>query len=76
MLSSRSAPLIALLVFLVPLPAAADVRPGTQLAGNIDKGYSSKDAQVGDWFTLSNVHSTNHDSNGAVVYGHVVAFRQ
>jgi hypothetical protein len=72
MLSSRSALLIAALVF-VPLPAVADISPGTQLTGNIDKGYSSKDAQVGDSFTLSNVHSTNHDINGAVVYGHIAS---
>jgi hypothetical protein len=64
-----------LLVSLVfaPLPAVADINPGTQLTGNIDKGYSSKDAQVGDSFTLSNVHSTNHDINGAVVYGHIAS---
>jgi hypothetical protein len=72
MLSSRSALLIAALVF-TPLPAVADISPGTQLTGNIDKGYSSKEAQVGDSFTLSNVHSTNHDINGAVVYGHIAS---
>jgi hypothetical protein len=56
---------------MVPLPAFAGISPGTQLIGNIDASFSSKDAQVGQTFTLSDVHSSNYDINGAKMYGHI-----
>ena len=54
-----------------PFSASAQITPGTQLIGNMDRSLSSKDSQVGQPFTLTNVHSHNHDINGAVIYGHV-----
>ncbi len=56
---------------LLPLVASAQISPGTQLVGTIDQNLSSKDAQVGQTFTMSDVHSANHDINGATIYGHV-----
>jgi hypothetical protein len=60
----------ATLVF-APVAASAQVSPGTQLIGSLDQSLNSKDAQVGQPFTLSNVHSHNYNINGAVIYGHV-----
>ena len=60
-----------ILVISFPVATLAAISPGTQLTGNISKSFSSKDAQVGDTFTLSDAHSSNHDINGAVVYGHI-----
>ena len=62
---------VAAVVALAPLAASADLTAGTQLTGTMDKALSSNHAQVGETFTLSNVHSSNHDVNGATVYGHV-----
>ena len=52
-------------------PAGAQIAPGTTLVGSIDQSFNSKSAQVGQTFTLTNVHSNNHDVNGGIVYGHV-----
>ena len=67
---------LAVLLVAAPIAASAAIAPGTQLTGNIDKSYSSKSAQVGQTFTLSNVHSSNHDVNGATVYGHIAKVQQ
>jgi len=62
---------VALLVGLAPLAAFGQLAPGTTLTGNLDQNLNSKDAQIGQTITISNVHSPNHDINGAVIYGHV-----
>ena len=54
-------------------PAAAQIAPGTTLVGSIDQAINSKDAQVGQTFKLTDVHSNNHDVNGGIVYGHVAS---
>ena len=56
---------------LIPLAAGAQISPGTSITGTMNHDLSSKSAQVGQTFTLSNAHSSNHDINGATVYGHV-----
>lgn len=61
---------------LVPLAAPAQITPGTTLIGNIDQSLNSKDAQVGQAFTLSNVHSANYNVNGATIYGHVASVQR
>jgi hypothetical protein len=60
----------------VPLAASAQITPGTTLVGNIDQSFNSKDAQVGQPFTMSNVHTTNYNVNGAKIYGHVADVRR
>ena len=54
-----------------PHIASAQLHPGTKLVGDIDRTLNSKDAQVGQSFQLHSVHTTNHDINGATLYGHV-----
>ncbi|MEO6912462.1 MAG: hypothetical protein ABI182_00400 [Candidatus Baltobacteraceae bacterium] len=61
----------AAILALIPLAVSAQISPGTQLVGTMDQNLSSKDAQVGQSFTMSNVHSLNHDISGATIYGHV-----
>jgi hypothetical protein len=61
--------LVSLLVVI--LRAEADVPAGETLVGTLDQSINSKDAQVGQRFTLSDVHSTNLDITGATIYGHV-----
>jgi hypothetical protein len=56
---------------LLPLLAAAQITPGTVLVGTMDQTLSSKDAQVGQPFTISNAHSLNYNISGATIYGHV-----
>jgi hypothetical protein len=55
----------------VPLAAAAQIAPGAQLTGTIDQTLNSKDVQIGQRVTISNVHSQDNNINGAVIYGHV-----
>lgn len=55
----------------VPLAAAAAVGPGTELIGNMDQNLDSGSAQLGQRFTMSNVHSQDNDINGGTIYGHV-----
>ena len=64
---------IAATIFAWALPVAilAQIGPNTVLTGSINQEFNSKNARVNQTFTLSNVHSTNHDINGATVYGHV-----
>ena len=51
--------------------AWAQLHAGTKLIGDMDRTLNSKDAQVGQTFKLLSVHTTNHDVNGATLYGHV-----
>jgi hypothetical protein len=59
------------LVCALPIAISAQISSGTKLTGTIDNEFNSKTARVNQTFTLSNVHSTNHDINGATVYGHI-----
>jgi hypothetical protein len=61
----------AAVVAMWPHIASAQLHPGTKLVGDIDRTFNSKDAQVGQTFELHSVHTTNHDINGATLYGHV-----
>lgn len=63
------------LVF-VPLIASAQVTAGTTLIGTMDQSLNSKDAQVGERFTMSNVHSQDNNINGATIYGHVATVQR
>jgi hypothetical protein len=71
MLRTHRAVAAAFFAALLPLAATAQISPGTTLTGNISPGFDSKSARVNQTFTLSNVHSSNHDINGATLYGHV-----
>ncbi len=55
----------------IPLAASAAITAGTMLTGNLDQSLNSKDAQVGQRFTMSGVHSQDNNINGATIYGHV-----
>ena len=61
---------------LAPQVASAAISPGTQLVGTLDSSLSSKDAQVGQSFTMSNVHSADNNITGAVIYGHVASVQR
>ncbi len=65
------AAIVAAIIGLVPLTAAAQVGPGTLLVGNMDQSLDSKSVQVGQRFTISDVHSQDNNINGGVIYGHV-----
>jgi hypothetical protein len=68
---------VALAAFAaLPVAASAQITPGTTLVGTIDQSFNSKDAQVGQPFTMSNVHSTNYNVNGAKIYGHIADVRR
>jgi hypothetical protein len=56
---------------LVPLAAPAAISAGTQFSGVISQDINTKNAQVGDPFTINNVSSTDNNITGAVIYGHV-----
>lgn len=56
---------------LVPLAASAQITPGTELIGTMDQNLSSNNVQVGQRFTMHNVHSQSNDLHDAVIYGHV-----
>ena len=58
-----------------PLVALAAVTPGTDLVGNLQSSVDSKNAVVGQQVVIANVHSTDNDVNGAVIYGHVCGVR-
>ncbi|GAC1533793.1 MAG: hypothetical protein NVS2B17_01950 [Candidatus Velthaea sp.] len=56
------------------VPASAQsVAPGTSLSGTLMQDVSSKDAQVGQGVTLTNVTAANGSTSvrGATIYGHV-----
>jgi len=72
MKNSSTAALIAALV-LAPAVASAAITPGTSLIGNMDESLSAPGAQVGQSFTMSNVHSQDRNINGATLYGHVAS---
>jgi protein tyrosine phosphatase (PTP) superfamily phosphohydrolase (DUF442 family) len=68
---SRFVAALAASLALGPVAALAGITPGTALTGTMNQNLSSNHAQVGQTFTLSDVHSSNHDVNGATIYGHV-----
>ncbi len=77
MMLSRFRALAAIAALAVlPLPALADISPGTQLTGSMDQTLNSKDVQVGQAITVSNAYSGNHDINGATIYGHVASVQR
>jgi hypothetical protein len=61
----------AVALAFVPLAASAAITPGTELTGNMDQSLNSASAQVGQRFTMSQVHSQDNNINGATIYGHV-----
>jgi hypothetical protein len=61
----------ALAVGALPLGAVAQIAPGAQLTGTIDQTLNTKDVQIGQRVTISNVHSQDNNINGAVIFGHV-----
>ena len=64
---------LAAALTIVPMLASAAISPGTELTGNIDQSISSATAQVGQSFTMSDVHSQSRDIHGATIYGHVAS---
>lgn len=62
---------LAAALAVVPLSAWAQISSGTELNGTIDQSIDSKNAVVGQRFTMSNVHSQDNNINGATMYGHV-----
>ncbi|MBV9402501.1 MAG: hypothetical protein JO018_02100 [Candidatus Eremiobacteraeota bacterium] len=68
--------IIATALGLFPMIAAAQITPGTDLVGTMDQNLSSRDAVVGQPFTISNVHSLNYNISGATIYGHVAAVQR
>ncbi|HYZ15819.1 MAG TPA: hypothetical protein VE591_05435 [Candidatus Acidoferrum sp.] len=63
--------LAALAVILTPLVASAQISPGTTLVGTMDQSLDSGSVQVGQRFTMHNVHTQDNNINNAVIYGHV-----
>jgi len=63
----------ALIGFTGVAASAQSVSPGTSLNGTITQDLSSKDAQVGQPVTFTNVTSSNGSGavGGATMYGHV-----
>lgn len=61
----------AAVLAIIPLAASAQITSGTILVGNMDQSLNSKSAQVGQRFTMSNVHSQDNNISGATIYGHV-----
>jgi len=59
------------IAMLVPVAASAAISAGTQFSGVISQDISTKTAQVGDPFTMTNVSSTDNNIVGATIYGHV-----
>jgi outer membrane lipoprotein SlyB len=73
--SMRTAlPLVVFAALLVPISVGAQVAPGTQLSGNLTQTLDTKNVQVGQPVTLTNVASTDGSGRiaGATLYGHVV----
>lgn len=66
----------ALAVALLPATVFAAIGSGTVLTGTIDRDLNSKNVQVGQTFLITGVHSSNHDINGATIYGHVAEVRR
>ena len=67
---------VAAVIGLAPQVALAAISPGTRLVGTMDTSLNSKDAQVGQTFTMSDVHSADNNITGAVVYGHVASVQR
>lgn len=66
------AAIAAAFISLIPISVLADVGPGTLLVGSMDQTLDSKNVQVGQRFTMSDVHSQDNNINGATIYGHVI----
>jgi len=66
----------ALLAAALPAALCAAIGSGTVLTGTLDRDLSSKSVQVGQTFLITDVHSSNHDINGATIYGHVAGVRR
>lgn len=71
MIRRFSTVLATLALILTPLVASAQISPGTTLVGNIDQSLDSGSVQVGQRFTMHNVHSQDNNISNAVIYGHV-----
>jgi hypothetical protein len=71
MMRKLSSLAVAAALAFIPLAASAAITPGTQLTGTMDQSLDSKGAQVGQRFTMSNVHSQDNNINNAKMYGHV-----
>ncbi len=61
----------AVALAVAPVAARAAITAGTDLVGNLQTSVDSKNAVVGQQVVIANVHSTDNDVNGAVIYGHV-----
>jgi hypothetical protein len=66
----------ALAIVAVPATLLAAIGAGTVLTGTIDRDLNSKTVQVGQTFLITDVHSSNHDINGATIYGHVAGVQR
>jgi hypothetical protein len=75
MIRKLSSLAVAAALAFIPLAASAAITPGTQLTGSLDQSLDSKGAQVGQRFTMSNVHSQDNNINNARIYGHVCDVR-
>jgi hypothetical protein len=71
MIRKLSTALAAFVLALAPLVASAQITAGTELVGNLDQSLDSGSAQVGQRFTMHNVHSQDNNIHDAVIYGHV-----
>ncbi|MDB5093304.1 MAG: hypothetical protein JWO85_1405 [Candidatus Eremiobacteraeota bacterium] len=71
MMRKLSSLAVAASLAFIPLAASAAITAGTMLTGTMDQSLDSKGAQVGQRFTMSNVHSQDNNINGAKIYGHV-----
>jgi hypothetical protein len=76
MIRRFSTALAALALILTPLVASAQISPGTTLVGNLDQSIDSGNAQVGQRFTMHNVHSQDNNIHDAVIYGHVATVQR
>ena len=69
---NRRLPLVlAAVLAIAPVAVSAQISSGTELSGTIDQNIDSKNAVVGQRFTMSNVHSQDNNINGGTMYGHV-----
>ena len=76
MIRKLTAALATLAIAFLPLAARAQISAGTALYGTIDQSLDSGSAQVGQQFTMSNVHSGDNNITGATLYGHVIAVQK
>ena len=67
----RNAAIAVSVLVCVTTGALAQIAPGSELVGTMDRELSSKSSQVGQPFKLTNVQSHNSDINGGTIFGHV-----